>query len=194
MDSALVVPTIEYARLLHAQGKHRRANRILEQCWMHTRHPAAARAFVSIAGDDEPVAQLKSLQKLTSGGSDDVAGSYLLAAFALRADLWGEARRHLDVIFQEHPTAEAFEMMAELLEAEEGDLAAAEDWRAKAVSAVGPPVWACDKCGTTHDAWGAVCGSCNAFDSIHWTTPKQSPQPFQLTDESAVPLLTNSAK
>ena len=85
-------------------------------------------------------------------------------------------------------------LMAELREAEEGDLAAAEDWRAKAVSAVGPPVWACDKCGTTHDAWGAVCGSCNAFDSRHWTTPKQRPQPFQLTDESAVPLLTNSAK
>lgn len=63
--------------------------------------------------------------------------------------------------------------MAEVAEAEENDLHTAHDWLIRAANAPADPRWVCDACGNAVDTWSAHCGSCDAFDSLEWRTPKR---------------------
>jgi HemY protein len=87
------------------------------------------------------------------------------------AKLWGEARNHLSKALAQRPSDRVYRMLAELAEAEHGDIAAARDWLAKAANAEPDPIWICKECGTPSKSWRSNCGHCGAFDSMQWKTP-----------------------
>jgi HemY protein len=104
---------------------------------------------------------------------------------ALAAQLWGEARRHLDQLAElERASGEPGEisqstarLYARLEEGERGNMTAARDWLEKAAVLPPDPVWLCDKCGAPGEAgpqcghWQAVCPHCEAIDSLVWKRP-----------------------
>ncbi|UEM03779.1 heme biosynthesis protein HemY [Skermanella rosea] len=159
------------ARLLARTGKHRKAGKVIEKAWSTRPHPELADAYRDISPDSDPLAQVKRFERLQSMVPNDLEGHVALARAAMAAKLWGEARNHLSKALAERPSDRVYRMLAELAEAEHGDIAAARDWLAKAANAEPDPIWVCKECGTLSKSWRSLCGQCGAFDSMEWKLP-----------------------
>ncbi len=90
-----------------------------------------------------------------------------------KADIWGEARRHLTALInaRERATQSAYRMMARLERREKGDEQAAMQWMTKAAEAMPDPVWLCRTCGGAHEEWQATCRHCHSFATLDWQSP-----------------------
>ena len=123
-----------------------------------------------------------------------------LAEAALAAELWGEARRHLDrALAAEPPPAAALPanagasprelpllgrsdnasratpriclMMARVADAEHQDPPRIREWLDRAVHALPDPRYVCANCGGDSAGWQSLCPLCGAFDMLAWRTP-----------------------
>src|SRR6185437_13656399 len=95
-------------------------------------------------------------QHLAAANPDHIESQLVLAEAALKARLWGEARRHLAragvhaeaTAETPLPPARASRLMAEVEEAEHRDSARARFWLARAAAAAAiEPTYVCGKCG-----------------------------------------------
>jgi HemY protein len=159
------------ARLLARTGKHKKGAKVVERAWSTRPHPELAEAYRDISPDTDPLAQVKRFERLQSLAPDSLDGHVALARAAMGAKLWGEARNHLSKALAQRPSDRIYRMLAELAEAEHGDVAAARDWLAKAANAEPDPIWVCKECGTLSKSWRSNCGHCGAFDSMEWKLP-----------------------
>ena len=102
-----------------------------------------------------------------------------LARAAIDAQLWGEARRHLDAagaVSAGQADGAVARLMARVEEAEKDDGVAARRWLARAAEAPGEDGWTCGACGARHARWQATCGHCGAFDRIAWSAGPRHPR------------------
>jgi HemY protein len=159
------------ARLLARTGKHKKGAKVIEKAWSTRPHPELAEAYRDISPDTDPLAQVKRFERLQSLAPDSIDGHVALARAAMAAKLWGEARNHLSKALAQRPSDRVYRLLAELAEAEHGDIAAARDWLAKAANAEPDPIWICKECGTLSKSWRSNCGHCGAFDSMEWKIP-----------------------
>jgi HemY protein len=159
------------ARLLARTGKHKKGAKVIEKAWSTRPHPELAEAYRDISPDTDPLAQVKRFERLQSLAPDSLDGHVALARAAMGAKLWGEARNHLSKALAQRPSDRVYRLLAELAEAEHGDIAAARDWLAKAANAEPDPIWICKDCGTLSKSWRSNCGHCGAFDSMEWKLP-----------------------
>jgi len=109
-----------------------------------------------------------------------------VAQEALSAQLWGEARRLLQLAGATEtgvggaadgrpaPSARICRLMAALAEAEHGDGTAARAWLARAAEAPPDPLWLCAACAAESRDWQPLCPQCRAFDSLAWQIPKRA--------------------
>lgn len=192
LDPGLPAVAIEYARLLNSTGKRRRAVRVIEQSWSRTKHRDIAHEYVALNSSEASVDQLKAIQKLIPSNVTEGTDRLLLAEYALRAELWGEARRHLEAIFRDGATAAAYELMADLEEQENDDLEAAQRWRHNALTATSDKGWMCDECGHVALDWTVHCANCKAFDGLKWQPTSAPLHANEAIERTSVPLLANS--
>ena len=190
LDPQRIPAAVRYGRLLGAQGKTRRAQRMLEKIWAQHPHPDIAAAYGGLFDGEGPLDLVKRYQRLLSFRPDHVEGHIALAGAALDAELWGEARAHLTRAAEQALTPRVCRMLSELEEAEHGDLEAARQWLQRATTAASDPAWVCDSCGAAAGSWSARCGHCGAFDSLGWHPP---PQAARLPQPDATPLLPGRA-
>lgn len=168
----LVAATVAYMRCLAADGKMRRAVKLAETAWALEPHPDLAAAYDRFGGEDEPpLERVKRFQRLCSIRPNHPESHYALAEVSLAADLWGEARRHLETAGGDRPTARHCRLMAELEESESGNLEVTRHWLDRAMSAPPGEGWYCSECGSVAGAWAPCCDSCGSFDSLKWTLP-----------------------
>ena len=124
---------------------------MIETAWAKAPHPELAAAYDAIFADERPLQRLKRFETLAARNKDHIESHIALAQAALKARLWGEARRHLaDAGAREdnaNPSPRVARLMAELEEEEHGDLPAARMWLARATTT------------TTQDA-AYVCAAC----------------------------------
>lgn len=162
-----------YANMLNVRGRNRRARRIIETAWRAAPQPLLAASYRALYADEPPLLRLKRLERLAAFRPSHVESHLMLAAAALEARLWGEARRHLAAAGAEdadNAPPRLCRMMAELEEAEHGDLAASRAWLARATTATAPdPAWVCESCGAETATWTAVCGNCRGFATLAWS-------------------------
>ncbi len=170
-DHAAVAPWLA-ARYL-AAGKSRAALRMIEQAWARAPHGDLVEPYLRARDAREPLARVKSAERLAALAPRHVESHLALARETLAARLWGEARRHLRSAIEAAggPTRMTAQMMARLEQEERSDDAAARDWLARAAAAPRDPGWICGACGSVHEGWQAVCGHCGAFDRIAWSEP-----------------------
>jgi HemY protein len=193
LDPMLVSSSIEYARLLNANGKKRRALRVLEQTWARTNYPGVAHEYASMETSDLSIDRFKALQKLITHSDAGADGAFLLAEYAFKAQLWGEARRHLSSILQDRPTASSYLLMADIEEDENGNIEAADTWRRSVATAAADKSWICEGCGVPADEWSTACGNCGAFGVQRWKTPLSVLPSGQIEYSGSFPLLSNVA-
>lgn len=153
----LLEAALAAAAVWRAEGRLKRAAKVLEAAWTADPHPALAAAYAGLA----PVERLIALRP-------EHPESRLLAA--ARAALRGDHREIetiLEPLLGEVPSARAARLMADAAAAR-GDMMAARMWADQALAAPRDGVWRCTACGHETPNWGPVCDHCGAFDTLGW--------------------------
>jgi HemY protein len=142
---------------------------------------------------------LKSFERLAAQNPDARETHLAVAEAALDAQLWGEARRHLEQALNAPappfiarlpnpapfaiplaaaenpslvgPTPRLCLMMARLEEAEHGVGPESREWLDRAVTAMPDPRYVCTTCGGESLEWKTLCPHCGSFDALAWRTP-----------------------
>ena len=132
LEPDLVPAAVFLAERHAAAGANGRGLRVLEKTWARRPDAALAEAARKLLSEEAPLELYKKMQKLVASRPNDRESALALAEAALEAKLWGEARRHLLPYAEaEEPERRVCVLMAELEEAEHGDLGAARDWLLK---------------------------------------------------------------
>lgn len=84
------------ARLLMEEKRTRRAARAVERAWQTTPHPQLARVYGAIWENAPPLVRVARFERLAASNPAARESHIALAEAALAAQLWGEARRHLE--------------------------------------------------------------------------------------------------
>lgn len=174
-----------HARLLVALGRHRAAAKAIERAWRRAPHPDLARAYADLQRTDaSALGRASALQRLATQNPDAAESHLAVAEAALDAQLWGEARRHLDLAAAGTGESRRFcLLMARLEESGTSDLAAARRWLDRAIAAAAasstaaaPPdaCYVCDNCGSVSPDWRPLCAVCGGFDRLGWRLPTRS--------------------
>ncbi len=182
----LLAAALTLGRLAGAAGNTREAQKTLERAWALTPHPGLAEAYLAAKADAGPLDQIKRLGRLVSANANHPESHMALAEASLTANLWGEARRHLEAAAGTAPSARVCRLMARLEEAEHGDAEAARQWLERAATAPADPAWVCESCGALADAWAARCGVCDALDSLNWRQPPRAQTALPVAEVAVV--------
>jgi HemY protein len=167
----LAAPAAHHARLLLDDRRIGRAARAVERAWRTAPHPELAQVYEAIQDGELPLDRFKSCERLAAQNPTARESHVLVAAAALVAQLWGEARRHLEEAMEGAPTTRLCLLMARLEEAEHGEHGAGREWLDRAVTAPPDPRYLCASCGGESLEWRSVCPHCGAFDALSWRTP-----------------------
>ncbi len=190
----LVPAAVLRARLEAARGKQRRAAKLLEATWKRSPHPELATAYLALHPGESALSKVKRIEKLTADTPDHREARIARAQAALAAELWGEARKYLQLEAGAHPDRRVCHLMAEVEQREHGDREAAHDWLRRGERADLEPMWVCDDCGAVAQSWSARCAHCGSFDGLSWRSPLQAaaqqedagPAPQTLTEQAVV--------
>src|SRR4029077_16386359 len=120
--------------------------------------------YRAIHEGEPPLARIKAFERLAAQNPTARASHVTLAEAAIEAQLWGEARHHLEAAIATDPTARLYLLSARLEEAEPGDLGAMREWLDRAVGASPDPRYICTACGGESLEWRSLCPRCGAFD------------------------------
>ncbi|MCX7361481.1 MAG: tetratricopeptide repeat protein [Alphaproteobacteria bacterium] len=159
------------AEMLLKTGDTKRAQRTLERGWALAPHPDLAQLYLKAAGEPDPLKRVGIVRKLAEQKPDDMESHLALAQASLDAELWGEARRHLEAAGGTSPPVRVCRMMADVEERAQTDLSKVHEWLARAAVAPADRAWRCSACGAHHESWRSVCESCGAFGTLHWRAP-----------------------
>jgi HemY protein len=196
----LATPAAHHARLLLDDRRTGPAAKAVERAWRTAPHPELAQAYGAIHAGEPPLARVKRVERLAAQNPGARESHLALAEAALDAQLWGEARRHLDKAQTAAaalpiakpassnpvssplagegeggglagPTPRLCLLMARLEEAEHGAGGGMREWLDRAVNAMPDPRYVCTSCGGESLQWRSLCPHCNSFDTLVWRTP-----------------------
>lgn len=175
---ALVPAALRYAETLVIAGRRNSATDVIGKAWERAPHPDLAAAWMKLSPEsgvknsgtpNNPLAQLKWLEKLLLLNDTDGEALLARADALLSAQLWGEARAVLTKLRQGAPDVRCYQLLARLEMEEKSDTNAAEKWR-RAAESLSLPAWVCKNDGMRSDVWQPLCPNCGGFASARWTT------------------------
>jgi HemY protein len=167
----LATPAAYHARLLLDEKRIGRAVKAVERAWRTAPHPELTQVYSAIHDGEAPLARVKSFERLAAQNPTARESHVAVAEAALDAQLWGEARRHLEKAVKGTPTTRLCLLMARLEEAEHREPGAAREWVDRAVTAPPDPRYLCASCGGESLEWRTLCPHCWDFDALFWRTP-----------------------
>jgi HemY protein len=194
----LAAPAAHHARALLQDGRTGPVAKAVERAWRTIPHPDLSQVYSAIHNGTPPLDRLKSFERLAAQNPDARETHLTLAEAALDAQLWGEARRHLEQALSAPappviarlpnpapfsasepdedirlaaPTPRLCLMMARLEEAEHGVGPGSREWLDRAVTAMPDPRYVCATCGGESLEWRSLCPHCGSFDTLAWRTP-----------------------
>ena len=195
----LAAPAAHHARVLLQEHRTGPAAKAIERAWRTIPHPDLAQIYGAIHDGAAPLDRLKSFERLAAQNPDARETHLAVAEAALDAQLWGEARRHLEQALNAPappfiarlpnpapfavppaadespslagPTPRLCLMMARLEEAEHGVGPGSREWLDRAVTAMLEPRYVCAVCGGDSLEWRVLCPHCGSFDTLAWRTP-----------------------
>lgn len=195
----LAAPAAHHARVLLQDHRTGPAAKVIERAWRTIPHPDLAQVYGAIHDGAPPLDRLKRFERLAAQNPDARETHLAVAEAALDAQLWGEARRHLDRALSAPappfiarlpnpasfsvtpapdenrslagPTPRLCLMMARLEEAERGIGPGSREWLDRAVTATPDPRYVCATCGGESLEWRSLCPHCGSFDALAWRTP-----------------------
>ena len=169
----LAPPIVLAARLYGRRGDIRKAAKLIERTWPRCQHPDIARAYLDIRPGDSTTDRLERARTLMGIASFDPVSRMGVARAALAAKDFGAARTAMAPLIVEgkRPTVRMSLLMAELEEAEHGDVGLWREWLARAARAPFDPAWVAD--GIVYDHWGPASPTTGKLDAFVWQVPAE---------------------
>lgn len=172
-----LAPAAALAGRLHGRrGDYKKAAKVIEQAWERAPHPDLAEAYVDVRAGDSSLDRLKRARKLAALRPQEPEGRLAVAATAIAAREFGEARAALTPLVEgdARPTARVCAAMAHLEEAEGHD-AKAREWWGRAARAPRDKVWIAD--GVVSERWEPVSPKSGELGAFVWATPDEGLAP-----------------
>jgi HemY protein len=175
LTSGFVPAAVRTARLLQGAGKRRKAVSIIEEIWVTNPHPLLIDVIGELSSGAGAQEKMRTVEQLASYNKDHLESHLAITRFALLAEMWQEAREHLNAasagLEVEAFPARICRYLAELEERENHDLELSREWLKKAAIAEPDSAWNCNHCGQVVADWNPICKYCKTFDSLEWRTP-----------------------
>ena len=131
-DPTLMPAAVRLAKLFVAGGSLRKAAALIETMWERNPDPELAEVYWAARKCDDSLKKMQAAQRLATFNPKHEESRITVAVAALEARLWGEARSNLEPIAGDDASPRVCRLMAELEEAEHGDLARARTWLIRA--------------------------------------------------------------
>lgn len=164
-----LVPAAELAgRIFASKGEARAASRQIVRTWKLSPHPDLAMVYAFAKPGLAPKDRLKRVEYLAGLTPNDIEGPIAVAAAAVDAQDWQQARDALAPYLEERPSARICTLMARI-EAGEGDKGREREWLGRAVRAPRDRAWIAD--GYVSDRWLPVSPVTGAVDAFEWKAP-----------------------
>ncbi len=179
-----LVPAAEIAgRVLAAQGHVSRAARLLAKTWELSPHPDIALTYAYVRPGDSPRDRLNRVRALTRNNPDHVESRVAVAAAAVDAHEWNEARKALEPLLEERPSRRVCTLMARIEAGDTRNAGLVREWLARALRAPRDPAWVAD--GVVSDRWAPLSPVTGQLDAFEWRIPMERVAP---ADQDALPL------
>ena len=169
---ALIPAALLAARKLTLAGRTWKAQDIIEAAWAQGPHPDLASTYGAIHPTDDLATRARRMQGLVQLNPSHVESRLVAAEQAILQHRWFDARSALEPFTRGPPTTRACVLMAEIAQAERGDITAAQGWLARAARSPRDAQWRCGHCGFVMQDWTPICSNCAAFDSLAWVAPR----------------------
>jgi HemY protein len=165
-----LVPAAEIAgRILASKGESRLASRVVARTWKLAPHPDLALVYAYAKPGDPPRERLKRVKQLAALAPGDIEGPIAVAAAAIEAHEWQEAREALEPYLEARPPARVCTLMARIEIGEFGDKGREREWLARALRGPRDRAWIAD--GYVSDRWLPVSPVTGAVDAFEWKAP-----------------------
>lgn len=129
------VPAIlRWAQLLIDENRHRKAVTVIEDAWQRTPDPELAEMYWKARQVNDAMQKLDAAQRLADHNPEHPESRMIVAVAALEAHKWDVARAALAPIATEQAPPRVCRLMAQLEEAEHGDLVRAREWLMRATA------------------------------------------------------------
>jgi HemY protein len=184
LASDLVPAAAIAGRMLAARGNTPKAARILQKTWKQAPHPELATAYAHARPGDSPRDRLERMRQLVRMTPHSSEGYIALAAVAIEARDWAEARKALEPLMEDRLTQRVCTLMARVEGGEHGHAGKVREWLARAINAPRDPAWTAD--GVVVDNWAPISPVTGAHDAFQWKVPVEAidtPQGAMLTDK-----------
>ncbi|MCW9045378.1 MAG: tetratricopeptide repeat protein [Alphaproteobacteria bacterium] len=158
------------AKILVQAKRLNKAEETLEELWAKAPQAPLVNQYLNIRPAENDILAIPKVERLANFNTTHEESAFARAEAALKAKLWGEARKYLEP-FLAAPSIRVCRLMAELEEEENQDMAKSREWLRKTSSATPDPVWVCQSCGNMVNDWSPLCSKCQSFDSLEWHTP-----------------------
>ena len=168
-----LVPAAAIAgRLLAARGNTPRAAKILQRTWSRSPHPDLATAYAYARIGDSPRDRLDRVKQLAALNPASIEGPIAVAAAAIEARQYDEARAALEPLLHGRMTQRVATLMARVEGEQHADKGRVREWLARAVNAPRDPAWTAD--GIVADRWAPTSPVTGALDAFQWRVPVET--------------------
>ncbi|WP_277948856.1 hypothetical protein [Magnetospirillum sp. 15-1] len=167
----LFVPAVSLAAgLYRRRGKERKAASLLKAAFKAAPHPLLIAGWLALGEGESALERVKRVQELVQANPASPDGHVALAEASLAAQLWGQARTHLQKALEQRPTRAVFQLLARVEREERKDEAAANVWLMRAgTDSIPEPSWTCGGCGHHTPDFAVCCPACGAPGRLEWT-------------------------
>ncbi len=160
------------AALLVKAKRLNKAEEVLEEIWAKAPQASIVSQYMQIRPVPDPMKAILKVERLVNFNDSHEESAIARAEAALKAKLWGEARKYLAPYMEGNTSVRVCRMMAELEEEEHQDMTKSREWLRKASQADPDPAWVCNSCGSVVAVWAPICSKCNGFDTFEWQIPQ----------------------
>ncbi len=162
-------------RALASRGNTPRAARVVLKTWRSSPHPDLAAVYAYARPGDSPrdrLVRVRHLARLTPGHPEALLA---VAASAIEAREWDEARRVLQPLVDdpERQTPRLCTLMARIEGEQHGDTGRMREWLARAATASPDPAWVAD--GVVAVRWSPISPTTGTLDAMQWQVPAVRP-------------------
>ncbi len=146
-----------------------KAQKLLIDSFKQHPHRTLGLLWDSVFHEMEPVDRYRAMEKLVVSQEDHPESQFCLASSAMKAQLWGQAKEHLDNLLSHGYTRAGCTLMADLMELQHpAQFDLAREWWHRASQISSDYEWQCNSCHNHFDKWQLICSNCLTVDQIYW--------------------------
>lgn len=146
-----------------------KAQKLLMDAFKAHPHRALGVLWDLVFQDMQPIDRYRTMEKLVLKKEEHPESQFCLATSAIKAQLWGQAKGHLDNLLSHGYSRTACNLMAELMELQHPtQFELAREWWQRASQTASDYEWQCNSCHSSSEKWHLVCENCQSIDQIYW--------------------------